>query len=72
MNNEKFVGVLLNGGNFDQYMLHQMKSYIIDTVNRLRAKNGKVTRQSLGSELGIERNRIVRIAKALKIMHIFE
>ena len=71
MNNKKSIGILLEeGGGFDRQMLGMARLFIEEAAEKLHA-SGRVTRQRLASELGVERNRIVRLTKALGITSVF-
>jgi hypothetical protein len=70
-NHERFIGVLLDGGKFDKCMRDEMIYIIERTAERLRDANN-LTRVSLGRELGMDRNRVARITKALGITSLFD
>ena len=70
-NTEKFIGILTQEpGIFDKLMLDTAKRLIETEADRLK-KRGEFSRIALGRALGIHRLRVVRLAKALEITHIF-
>jgi hypothetical protein len=71
-NNEKFIGVLLNGGQFDKDVRETMIFYIELAAERVVTKGHPLTRISLSRELEMDRNRVTRITKALGITSIFD
>jgi hypothetical protein len=68
MSTDKFVGVLLEGGKFDKYILDCMRRRIEFEIDNIY---GPVTKKEIAERLQIERNRVTRLARALDIAHLF-
>ncbi|MCP4604474.1 MAG: hypothetical protein GY847_28785 [Proteobacteria bacterium] len=72
-NNKKSLGVLLNENSmFDTAIRLAIRGLIVNTTTRMRLECRKVDRMRLAKELGIDRQRLSRICKALNIVALFE
>ena len=67
---EKYIGIRLTGGIFDQWMLEKMRQYIEIEIQDCLSANIVPTRTEIGKRLGMDRQRVSRIAKALEITHL--
>jgi len=72
MNTKRSIGILLDGGAFDQQLISYISAKITVRVQLLRDAGLPVNRSSLARELGIRRNRCMRLTKALGITHLFD
>ena len=72
MQNVKFIGILLNGGTLDKYMMKVMSTYLVVTADRLRGFGRPVNHSSLARELGTHRGRIKKLVEALEITSILD
>ena len=66
-NTEKFIGVRLNGGEFDLKTREYMSSLIKAAAKKCKPLN----KASLGKELGMGRDRVRRITTALELTDLF-
>lgn len=71
MNTKRYLGVLLEGGKFDDSTLEHMRSILIARAIKIR-QHTRLTKRRLGLELGIERERVGRLVRALDIEYLFE
>lgn len=71
---KRYVSIRLDGEpmSFDEEIMENIKDVFIKTSEYLKKKNGKCTIRALANELQMDRNRPIRIAKALGITEIFE
>jgi hypothetical protein len=67
MNEHKSFGVSLedDAGPWDMKLRRLGRLYILEAVEKLQG-NGVVTRKALSEELGMDRNRVVRLTKAVE------
>jgi hypothetical protein len=71
MNTKRSIGVLLDSGAFDNEILNYIAIKLETMTMLMQAKGETVSRASLARELGILPNRLVRIAKAVDMTHLF-
>lgn len=72
MNNKKSIGIMLDGGVFDTPLL-KLGAAIIERKysEHVAIWERKPTRSELASALGMDRWRLTRLLKALKIIDLF-
>jgi hypothetical protein len=71
-NTKKSFGVSLedDAGPWDMKLRRLGRLYILEAVEKLQG-NGPITRKALAAELGMDRNRVVRLTKALGVEGVF-
>jgi hypothetical protein len=68
----RILAIRLGGDSpVDEKMRKLFRLFILEAVEKLQA-NGPVTRKALAAELGMDRNRVVRLAKALGVEGVFQ
>lgn len=71
MNYKKSVGVNLDGGVFDDYVLDSMRKRIREIYKDTQELNEKPTRAVVAEALDMDRWRLSRLLKALDITDLF-
>jgi hypothetical protein len=65
------ISIRLGGDSYFDVQLRKLaRLYILEAVEKLQG-NGPITRKALAAELGMDRNRVVRLTKALGVEGVF-
>ena len=73
MNTKRSLGILLEGGIFDEKMRSNMRELIETAYHRSKAElDRQPTRAELGEALGMDRWRLARLLKGLEIIDLFD
>ena len=71
-NRKNFIGVLLDGSDFDKSIRSYIKDLIYQAASEARREHGiRYTKKHLYEKLEIDRNRLNRLLKALEITNLF-
>lgn len=73
MNRKKSLGVMLNGGAFDEAVLALMRKYLCKTYRSQKKQLGRnPTREELGKILEMDRWRVTRLINGLGIINLLD